>query len=89
LEPLKAVTALGFTTNDIKNLVDKLSTLSVMSLGPVVTSTGLTEDEVVGTEELAERTSTDGIHGAWFQIDQHGTRNILVAGSLLHVSSVR
>jgi hypothetical protein len=86
LETLKAVAALGFTTNDIENLVDKLSTLSVMSLSPVVTSAGLTEDEVVGSEELAERTSTDGVHGTWLQIDKDGTRNILVARSLVRVS---
>jgi hypothetical protein len=88
LETLEAVTALGFATNDIKNLVDKLSTLSVMSLGPVVTSARLSEDEVVGAEELAERTGTDSIHGTWLQIDENGTRNILVAGSLIRVINV-
>jgi hypothetical protein len=86
LETLKTVAALSFTTNNIENLVDKLSTLSVVSLGPVVTSPGLTEDEVVGSEELAERTSTDGVHGTWLQIDEDGTRNILVARSLIRVS---
>jgi len=88
LETLKAVAALSLTTNDIEDLVDELSTLSVMSLSPVVASSRLTEDEVVGTEELTERTSTDGIHGTWLQIDEDGTRNILVAGSLIRVSNV-
>ena len=36
LEALKAVTALSLATNNIENLVDKLSTLSVVTLGPVV-----------------------------------------------------
>ena len=53
-----------------------------MTLGPVVSSTGLTEDEVVGAEELAERTGTDSVHGAGLQIDEDGTGNVLVAGSL-------
>jgi folylpolyglutamate synthase/dihydropteroate synthase len=86
LEPLKAVTALSLPTNNIQNLIDKLSTLSVMSLGPVITSTGLAKNEVVGAEELTERASTDSIHSAWLQIDEYGTRNILVTGSLRHVS---
>jgi hypothetical protein len=82
LEALEAVTALSLSTNNVKNLVDKLSTLSVMALSPVVTSTGLTENEVIGAEELTEWASADGIHGTWLQIDQDGPRNILVAGSL-------
>jgi hypothetical protein len=86
LETLKAVTALSLTTNNIQNLIDKLSTLSVMSLRPVVTSTRLAEDEVVGAEELTERTSTDSIHSTWLQIDEDGARNILVTGSLARVN---
>lgn len=87
LETLKAVAALSLTTDDIKDLVNKLSTLSVMSLSPVVTSARLTEDKVVGTEELTEGTSTDSIHGTWLQIDEDSARNILVAGGLIRVSS--
>ena len=85
LETLKAVTALSLTTDNIKNLVDKLSTLSVMSLSPVVTGTGLTENEVVGAEKLSEWASTDGVHGTGLQIDEDGTGNVLVAGSLSYV----
>jgi len=82
LEALEAVTALRLATHDIKNLVDKLSTLGVMSLSPVVTGTGLTENEVVWTEKLAEWAGADGIHGTRLQIDKNGTRNILVARCL-------
>jgi hypothetical protein len=66
LESLKAVAALSLTTDDIEDLVDKLSTLSIMSFSPVVTSTGLAEDEVIGTEELTEGSSADSIHGTGF-----------------------
>lgn len=83
LETLEAVAALSLATDDVQNLVNKLGTLSVMTLGPVVASTGLTENEVVGTEELAERTGTNGVHGAGFEIDKDSARNILVAGSLV------
>ena len=48
----------------------------------MLTSTALAEDEVIGTEELAEGTSTDGIHGTRLEIDENGTRDILVASSL-------
>jgi hypothetical protein len=82
LETLEAVTSLSLTTDNIKNLVDKLSTLSVMSLSPVVTSTGLTENEVVGTEKLAERTGTDSVHGTGLQIDEDGTGDIFVSRGL-------
>lgn len=82
LETLEAVATFGFSADDVQNLVDKLGTLSVMTLGPVVSGTGLSEDEVVWTEELTEWGGTDGIHGSWLQIDQHSTRNILVASSL-------
>ena len=61
--------------DDIENLVDQLGTLSVVTLCPVVTSTRLAEDEVVGAEKLTERSSADGVHGAGLQIDKNGTRN--------------
>jgi hypothetical protein len=82
LETLEAVAALGLTADDIENVVDKFSSLSVMTLGPVVSGTGLTENEVVGSEKLSEGTSTDGIHGTGLEIDEDGTGNILVTGGL-------
>jgi hypothetical protein len=82
LETLKGVAALSLPTDNIEDLVNELSTLSVVTLGPIVASTGLAENEVVGVEELAERTSVDGIHGTRLKIDEDGARDVLVAGSL-------
>jgi hypothetical protein len=82
LEALEAVAALSFTSDHIKNLVDKLSTFSVMTLSPVVSSTRLAKDKVVRTEQLTEWASADSIHGTRFQVDKDGTRNIFVAGCL-------
>jgi hypothetical protein len=82
LETLKAVTALGLATDDIKDLVDKLGTLSVVTFRPVVTSTRLAEDKVIGTEELPEGSSADGVHGTGFQIDEDGTGHEFVVGRL-------
>jgi hypothetical protein len=82
LETLEAVATLSLATDNIDDVVDKLSTLSVVTLGPVVTSAGLAENEVVGTEELAEGTGADGIHSTGLEIDEDGTRNVLVTAGL-------
>lgn len=82
---MEAITSFSLTANDIENLVDELSPLGVMTLCPVVSSTGLTEDEVVRAKELTDRSSTNSIHGAWLQIDEDGARDILVVGGLVEV----
>ena len=79
LETLEAVAALSLTADDVKNLVDQLSTLSVVTLRPVVTSTRLAENKVVGTEELTKGASADGVHCTRLQVDEDGTGNELVA----------
>lgn len=85
LETLEGVTALSLATNNIDNLVNQFGTLSVVTLGPVVTSTGLAEDEVVGAEKFTEGTSTDGIHGTGLEVDQDGTRNVLLTTGLIEI----
>jgi hypothetical protein len=85
LEALEAVTALSLLTDDVEDGVDELSTFGVMTLGPVVTGTGLTEDEVVGTEELSEGTSTDGVHGAGLKIHEDGAGDITATSGFVIV----
>lgn len=84
LEALEAVAAFGLTADNVEDVVDELSTLGVVALGPVVSGTGLAKDEVVGTEELTERTGTDGVHGTGLEIDEDSARNILLVGGLHH-----
>ena len=67
LEALHAIAPFGVLTDYIQSEVDQFSTLVVVTLGPVVTSTRLSEDEIVGTEDLAE-----GRH-ARTPLDAHGT----------------
>lgn len=86
LETLEAVTGLSLTTDNIDDVVNQLSTLSVVTLGPVVTSTRLAEDEVVGTEKLTERTGTDGVHGTGLKVNQDSTGNVLVIAGLMKES---
>ena len=85
LEALEAVATFSLTANDVEHLVDQFGALSVVALCPVVASTGLAEDEVVRTEQIAERTGADGVHGAGLEIHQHSTRDILVVGRLYKV----
>ena len=82
---LQTVGALSLLADDIKNRVDELGALRVVTLRPVVSRTTLTEDEVVGTEEVAEGTRADGVHGAGLQIDEDRTRNVLVRADLIVV----
>ena len=56
-----------------------------MTLRPVVTGTALTEDEVVGTEEVAEGAGADGVHGSRLEINEDGTRDILVRADFVVV----
>jgi len=85
LESLKAVAALSLLTDDIQDGVDQFGTLSVVTLGPVVTSSGLTENEVIGTEELTEGTGTDGVHGTGLQVHEDGTGDVTSTGGLVEV----
>ena len=82
---LQAVGALGLLADNIEHGVDELSALRVVTLCPVVTGTALTEDEVVGTEEVAEGTRPDRVHRSWLQVDEDGAGNVLVGLNLIVV----
>ena len=76
LETLKKVASLSFLADNVEDGIYKLRTLSVVTLCPVVTGTRLAENEVVGSEELSQRTRADGIHRARFQVNKDSARNI-------------
>ena len=56
-----------------------------MTLGPVVTGTRLSEDEVVGSEELTEGSSSDGVHGAWLEVHKDSAGDVSSTGGLIVV----
>ena len=85
LETLEAVAGFGFLAADVEDGVDEFGTFSVVTLGPVVTSTSLAEDEVVGAEDLAVRTSTNGVHCTGFEVHKNGARNVAAASSFVEV----
>jgi len=85
LESLEAVAALSFLSNDIEDGVDELGTLSVVSLSPVVSGTRLSEDEVVGSEELTEGSGSNGIHSSGFEIHKDGSGDVSSTSGLVVV----
>ena len=86
LETLEAITTFSFLSDDVEYWVNELSTFSVVTLSPIVTSSSLTKDEVVGSEELAEGTSTDRVHGSWLKIHEDGSGDIASSGGLVVVN---
>jgi len=85
LETLEAIASFGLLSDNIKDGVDELGTLGVVTLGPVVTGTGLSEDEVVWSEELTERSSSDGVHGSRLEIHEDGSWDVSSSGGLVVV----
>merc|ERR1719402_540034 len=75
LESLEAVARLGLLSNHVQDGVYQLGALCVVPLGPVVSSSGLPEHEVVGTEELAEGTRADRVHRSGLQVHENGARD--------------
>ena len=55
------------------------------SFCPVVTSTTLTEDEVIRSEKSAQRSALNRVHGTRLKIDENCAWNILVAADLVVV----
>ena len=85
LETLEAITALSFLTDNIEDGVNELGSFGVMSLGPVVTGTGLSENEVIGSEELTERSGSDGVHGSGLKIHEDGSGDVATTGGFVVV----
>ena len=85
LESLEAVAAFSFLSSDIEDGVDEFGTFGVVTLGPVVSGTGLSEDEVVGSEELTEGSGSDGVHGSGFQIHKDSSGDVSASGSFVVV----
>ena len=85
LEALEAIAGLGLLAHDVENGVDELSTLGVVTLGPIVTGTSLSEDKVVRTEELTEWASAHGVHGTGLEVHQDGARHVATTSGLVVV----
>ena len=85
LEALEAVAPFSFFSSDIEDRVDEFSTLSVVTLCPVISGAGLAEHKVVGPEELTEGAGSDRVHGSWFKIHEDGSGDIPASSGLIEV----
>jgi hypothetical protein len=85
LETLEAIATFGLLSDNVEDGVDELGTLGVVTLGPVVTGTSLSENEVVWSEELTEWSSSDGVHGSWLEIHEDGSWDVSSTGGFVVV----
>ncbi|VEU45267.1 unnamed protein product [Pseudo-nitzschia multistriata] len=76
LETLKDFASFGLLANGFHDVVYEFCSLCVMTLGPVISSSALSEDEVIGTEKRSVCSTSNGVHGSGFQIGKNGTGNI-------------
>ena len=59
-----------------------------MSLGPVVSGSSLSEDEVVRSEELSERSGSDRVHSSWFEIHEDGSGDVSSSSGFIIVDVI-
>lgn len=85
LHTLQAIAILRFLSNDIENRINQLRSLRVMPLGPVVSSTGLSEDEIIRPEDLTVLPRSDAVHGPGLEIHENGSGNVPSARSFVVV----
>merc|ERR1711970_567638 len=86
LESLEAIATFGFLSDDIEDGIDEFGSLGVVTLGPVVSCSGLSEDEVVWSEELTEWSGSDRVHGSWLKIHEDGTWDVSSSGGFVVVN---
>lgn len=86
LESLQTITRLRLLPHHIQHRIHQFGTFSVMSLSPIVSGTALSEHKIVRSEDLAEWSGTDRVHGAGFEIDENGTGYVFAAGRLIVVN---
>jgi hypothetical protein len=56
-----------------------------VSFGPVVTSSSLAEDEVIGSKQLTERSSSDWVHGSWLEVHEDSSWDVSSSSGLIIV----
>ena len=83
LETLEAVASFSFFSCNVEDGVNEFSSFSVMSLSPVVSGSGLSEDKVVWSEELSEGSCSNGVHCSWFEIHKDGSWHVSSSGGLI------
>merc|ERR1740115_437698 len=85
LEALQAITTFCLLTHDIKDGIDQLSAFCVVTLCPIVSCSGLTEDKIVWTEKLSKWTSSHTVHGTRLQVHEHSAGNVSTTGGFVEI----
>jgi hypothetical protein len=85
LESLEAVAAFRLFSNYIEDWIYEFSSFCVMALSPVVSGSTLTEDKVVWSEKLTKRSSSDWVHGSWFEVHKDGSGYVSTTSSFVIV----
>jgi hypothetical protein len=80
---LQAVAIFGFFSNNIEDRIDEFSAFGVMTFSPVVSSTGLAENEVVRSKDLTIWARSEAVHGSRLQIHEDSTRDKPTATSFI------
>merc|ERR1719181_2031516 len=90
LKTLEAVAGFRFLADDVQHGVDQLSALGVVALGPVVAGTGLSENEVIRTEKLTERSRADRVHGTGLKVHQNSAWHVTTTSGfvVVHVDAL-
>ena len=70
---LKTIAVLGLLTNNVENGIDELGSFCVVAFGPVVSCTGLSEDEVIRAKDLSIRAASDAVHSPRLEIHEHSS----------------
>jgi hypothetical protein len=86
LESLETVTSFSFFSADIEDWVNKFSSFSVVSFGPVVSGSGLSEDKVIRSEKLSERSGSNRVHGTGFKIHKDSSGDISSSSSFVEIN---
>ena len=77
---------LSLLPDNVQDAVDELSSLGIVTLGPVVAGPALAEHKVVGPEELPEGPAPDAVHGPGLQVHKDGAGYVLSC-SLVSIKS--
>ncbi|CAH2072927.1 unnamed protein product [Thlaspi arvense] len=85
LHTLKTVAVFGLLAHNIKHGINKLGSFGIVTFSPVVSSTRLPENKVIGSEDLTIRSSSDTVHSTGLEIHENGTGNVSSAGCLVIV----
>ena len=86
LETLEAVAAFSFLSHDVEDGVDQFCTFGVVTLSPVVSGSGLTEDEVVRSEKLSVGAGSDGVHGSGLEIHKDGSWDVPATSGFVEIN---